>query len=246
MKNTLSRRSLKAKARRTLSGNYGFLALITVLINAANLIFSAALGDLFDSGSGIWNALLQLAAALVVNIFYYLLVAGQTRIYMKLCIDQSCSFRDLIFAFSNQPEQIALFAVIMYVLETVELYGISLFIRQILYGSSTTVLFLLLAVYLISLVVFCWIQLSLSLVLYLYNESPERSMTELLHESWSLMKGMRIRLFLLNLSFLGMKLLGLLSFGIGLLFVAPYQQMTLAYFYRNLRDSLKTTQNDSF
>ena len=51
--------------------------------------------------------------------------------------------------------------------------------------------------------------------------------------SRTLIKEKKGKLFYLILSFIGLELLGLLSLGIGLLWVEPYKQQTLACFYRN-------------
>ena len=48
------------------------------------------------------------------------------------------------------------------------------------------------------------------------------------------MKGNRKRLFLLELSFLPLMLLCILSFGIGFLWLEPYMQMTYTHFFLDL------------
>ena len=48
------------------------------------------------------------------------------------------------------------------------------------------------------------------------------------------MKGNRGRLLYIAFSFIGMALLGLLSFGIGFLWIYPYISQTIAVFYRNI------------
>ena len=48
----------------------------------------------------------------------------------------------------------------------------------------------------------------------------------------TLMKGCRVKFFFLLLSFIGVFLLGLLSFGIGLVLVMPYMVMTQLLFFR--------------
>ena len=48
------------------------------------------------------------------------------------------------------------------------------------------------------------------------------------------MKGQKGRLLYLSLSFIGMSLLAICSFGIGFLWVNPYQSQTLIAFYRNV------------
>jgi uncharacterized membrane protein len=77
--------------------------------------------------------------------------------------------------------------------------------------------------------------LAYSQVFYLLAEDPSLSPTEALSKSQDLMRGHKMRLFWLGLSFLGWFLLGILTFGVGLIFVLPYYQTTLAYFYLDVR-----------
>lgn len=58
--------------------------------------------------------------------------------------------------------------------------------------------------------------------------------TEPISKSCDLMKGHKMDLFLLDLSFIGWFILGLITAGIGFLWVVPYYRQTRANFYRDL------------
>lgn len=66
------------------------------------------------------------------------------------------------------------------------------------------------------------------------DHSHEPTATEAITASRQLMKGHKMDLFILDLSFIGWWLLGIISCGIGLLWVVPYYRQTKANFYRNL------------
>ncbi len=57
---------------------------------------------------------------------------------------------------------------------------------------------------------------------------------EAMQESKHLMTGKKARLFCLDLSFIGWELLGVLTCGIGLLWVLPYEQAARAAFYQEI------------
>ncbi|MER2227816.1 MAG: DUF975 family protein [Carnobacterium sp.] len=71
------------------------------------------------------------------------------------------------------------------------------------------------------------------------NLSPNEKISSLdcITESKNLMKGNKWRLFLLDLSFLGWGILSILSLGIGLLWLLPYQNATKVAFYEDLIQS---------
>ena len=73
-----------------------------------------------------------------------------------------------------------------------------------------------------------------SLVYYITCDEPELTGKEVVVKSEQLMKGNRGNLLLLELSFIGWFFLGLLTLGIGLIWVAPYLQVTVACFYDEL------------
>ena len=58
--------------------------------------------------------------------------------------------------------------------------------------------------------------------------------TEAITESRKLMDGHKMDLFILDLSFIGWGLLGLITCGIGFIWITPYYRQTKANFYRSL------------
>ena len=69
---------------------------------------------------------------------------------------------------------------------------------------------------------------------YISLDQPELSAKQCLDESQRLMKGHKMRLFLLDLSFIGWYIVGFVCLGVGILFVQPYHQLARANFYDKL------------
>jgi uncharacterized membrane protein len=101
---------------------------------------------------------------------------------------------------------------------------------------------------LITIFVFLWSLLLLipgiiayyrySMVFYILSDNPEISAMDALKRSKEMMVGFKWKLFCLHLSFIGWALLGILTLGIGYLWLTPYIYGSIANFYENL----KTTQ----
>lgn len=51
-----------------------------------------------------------------------------------------------------------------------------------------------------------------------------------------MMEGHKMEYFLLVLSFIGWIILGVITFGIGMLLVEPYMMTTLAHYYEDLKE----------
>ena len=78
---------------------------------------------------------------------------------------------------------------------------------------------------------------SYSMATFIMADNPYLTTTEVLKESRMLMKGNKLRLFCLNLSFIGYILLCILTFGIGFIWLTPYMNATYAAFYRQIKQN---------
>lgn len=77
---------------------------------------------------------------------------------------------------------------------------------------------------------------SYAMMPYILMDHPEMGWREAIKESKIMMKGHKGDLFVLYLSFLLWILLCCITFGIAILYVGPYMEMTMANFYRSLKN----------
>ena len=73
-----------------------------------------------------------------------------------------------------------------------------------------------------------------SMAYYIKLDHPEYDWRQCINESKSMMKGYKMTLFVQDLSFIGWMIVGGLVFGVGTLWVTPYQMATRAQFYNAL------------
>lgn len=78
-----------------------------------------------------------------------------------------------------------------------------------------------------------------AIAFYIKVDCPQYKPMEVMKLSESIMKGHKMRYFMLQLSFIGWYLVGILTFGIGFLWIMPYVQSTNAEFYRDLILNMK-------
>ena len=96
--------------------------------------------------------------------------------------------------------------------------------------------FLLLGAIPFILVPAIYVTLSFSQTWFIIANDENISGYNALKESWNLMRGKRLKLFLLELSFIGWAILSVLTLFIGFIFLAPYVQTSYAKFYDNLNE----------
>ena len=85
---------------------------------------------------------------------------------------------------------------------------------------------------------------SYSMVHFVMAEHPEMSANEAIRESKMLMKGNKFRFFCLQLSFIGWYFVGVLTLGIGFIWIIPYQQASFAAFFREICPSKAAAKGD--
>lgn len=95
-------------------------------------------------------------------------------------------------------------------------------------------LFLLLF-YLLLIIPGIWMQMRLAMVPFILRDYPELSGNKALRLSADMMQGHKLRLFCLELSFLGWILLCFLTLGIGFFWLSPYMCQTEANFYEEVK-----------
>ena len=76
---------------------------------------------------------------------------------------------------------------------------------------------------------------SYSMSLYILAENKEKPALECINESKSMTNGHKMDLFVLDLSFLGWALLGIITFGIAYIYVIPYINATYTNAYQSLK-----------
>ena len=75
---------------------------------------------------------------------------------------------------------------------------------------------------------------SYSMCFYIKNDHPEYDWEKCITKSRMLMRGNKMKLFLLDLSFIGWEIVALFTCGIGFLWIYPYQMASRAAFYNEL------------
>ena len=84
--------------------------------------------------------------------------------------------------------------------------------------------------------------LAYSMTFFIIADEPEISAWDAMKKSKAMMEGNKGQLFLLSLSFIGWALLAILTFGIGLLWLIPYMQVSIAKFYDEVKNEYNSQQ----
>lgn len=224
---------LKERARMQLQGKYGIAIAMQVLIQLAGLMGSTAIGWLI-AGNTMPAYLIRLGMSYILSVFLGVFSVGIALFCLHIACGRPYGIADLVYGFQNQFDKCLLISLVTTAVSTVYQAVIQLPLN--LFYSTYRPVYLLLAlpVTLGAVVIFTYFSLLLSQVNYLLLDFPSYSAGEIFRSSIRIMKGHKGRLLYIELSFLPLTFLSILTCGIGLLWVYPYMNMTMTNFYLNL------------
>ncbi|XYL01535.1 DUF975 family protein [Bacillus thuringiensis] len=186
-------------------------------------------------GAGITFGIFYCIMIILSNASYGITSYGYTNVFLQISKREDARVDYLFEGFRGFKRMVktmwAMLAILLYTGTWIPmlLIGLFAFLGEEGNLSFTIAFFVLLAISIVGMIVMYF---SYALTYYVMIENPEYSVSQAMKESKHLMKGHKLDLFLLWLSFIGWALLAILTLGIGFLWVSPYMSTTTAHFYR--------------
>lgn len=229
---------LKEKARKQLEGKYGTAIGMQMLINIISFSAGLFIATLFPATSTITYAI-QLVITFVVSAIISVCTIGVTLYHLNIACGGPYNFGNLWFGFQNHFSKSLILSLVVTAITF--LYQIIIEIPMNMYAATydITYVFAAFPVMLIAVVVFFYFTILFSLVFYLMLDYPTYSAGEILKMAPKVIKGHKGRLLYIELSFLPLIFLSLLTCGIGILWVNVYRNMTMTNFYLDLMNPQK-------
>lgn len=201
-------------------------------------------------GSGVISTflmyeLVNLLSALCNGLF----ILGCAAFFLNLYTGRkNCSLSDLFYAFTHGPDKAIKVSAVLFLVDmicTLPYTIYSLFImpsnslEKLMTGNTEAISFFAVSYLLLGLGEFIYflIQLNFAPIYFMLVDMPDLPVSKAFKMSAWLMKGSKVRLFVLELSFLPLAFLSLLTFGIGNLWVSPYRNTASAAFYMDLSEN---------
>ena len=198
-----------------------------------------------DTGS-VMDLVFYELATLMIQLFGGLLQAGIAYFYLNIITGKKTAYVfDIFYAFSHNPDKALKFSLFLSLLNMIctlpyviyTIYFMPDFAMTDLMNADPEALkYLGIAYFILGIgqLVYFLIQLFFQPVYYMLVDMPSLSVAKALKMSIWLMKGSKVRLLGLNLSFLPLQFVSLFTFGIGNLWLYPYMNAASACFYTDL------------
>ena len=234
----LSSKELKRRSRETLTGHYGIPMLAFVMTELIILIINSPFQLSLQNNPGAFQFIIYLLASLIISLLSMVLNAGRNYIHLNLARKKDIRITDLFYFFTRRPDRFILAGLLLLCMFLPIMLPAILCINMAFTLNSVSLYMVSGFLWMITIIPVIYLSLTYQLVTYLLIDQPDDRIMDAFRESRHLMKGQRGRLLYLNLSFIGMTLLAICSFGIGFLWVSPYQNQTLITFYQNVTSEI--------
>lgn len=218
---------LRASARESLKGKWGKAALLTLVYMILVFIISFLLG------------LIPVIGQIVNTVISPALTFGFLVSLIKLSRGENPTNIEFLSNGFNSLGKLwkIVFRTFLKLLLPLAIVFISGFLMGM--GSEGNILLVLLGaiLYIVGLVYMIVKALLYSLTSYILYDEPNLTAKEIVEKSETLMKGNRLSLFWLELTFFGWAILTAFTFGIGYFWLLPYMQIAFVKFYEKLTAS---------
>ena len=224
--------SLKLIARQQLSGNYGTPMAGILLLGLCSFLPSFFISSTMDTSTTMGLVTSQILVY-VITLLVCVLKAGYSKMMVNICRGESFGVKDLAFAFTHHPDRFIIVHLIILIVQFV--IGLPFNIPLWMGSSSISYIWLSVLAMCVDTIVALILNLFLAVADYLLLDDINLSAVDAMKKSCSLMKGNKWRYFYINLSFIPLLLASMLTCYIGLLWLMPYMEATMAAFYLDLK-----------
>ena len=228
-------RELKRLAKVQLQGKYGTM-IGALILQELLVLFATGILSMLLPGTGTLSNILYYILTFIVQLIAGILQAGVSFLYLKAACGMQCSVGDIFYCFKHSPDKAIKIEFVLAIINAVCMLPSDILTWKYPLTSLTDYdeIAMMYSVTLLCMMVYVVITLAFTPVFYMMLDFPNYTVKDILKKSIEVMKGNKMRYFLLDLSFIPWMFVGFLTCGIGLLWIVPYMNMTSTNFYLDL------------
>lgn len=228
-------RELKRLAKVQLQGKYGTM-IGALILQELLVLFATGILSMLLPGTDTLSNILYYILTFIVQLIAGILQAGVSFLYLKAACGMQCSVGDIFYCFKHSPDKAIKIEFVLAIINAVCMLPSDILTWKYPLTSLTDYdeIAMMYSVTLLCMMVYVVITLAFTPVFYMMLDFPNYTVKDILKKSIEVMKGNKMRYFLLDLSFIPWMFVGILTCGIGLLWIIPYMNMTSTNFYLDL------------
>ena len=240
----------KSQAKDQLLGNYGvaigsFVIIFAIFYGIFVAIMGAYgtwnIGTLANAGTITAAAYIKDEIATIVITFvagsiFSVLNAGYIRMLMEISRGVRPKVSDVFYCIKNHPDKAIVMYLILAAIQVIVLLPstiLAYFVNTQNAMNGKTFFYYILAT-VIGYIIYIYFSATFAMCFFVYVDDQDATAIECLKVSARIMKGQKLRYLYIILSLIGYFLLGVLSLGIGMLYVTAYENMIIVNMYKDL------------
>lgn len=231
-------KELKRIARGNLTGNYMEMIRAFIACDVIVSLIEMPFALMKDNNTFSTSNMIYYAAVILIGIASVVLTAGQYRMHLQLARTGMAHPQELFVPARYYSNPFILTQALLFAIYLIGLIPLGGAVALVISYDNTSYYIPALVLAVLGSVLLIYISLTFDLVYFVMNDHEDLSMVQALKHTMQLVNGHKKQYFYLQLSFLGMMLLSLLSLGIGMFWVQPYMVQTITLFYLDIKGEL--------
>lgn len=229
---------LKDLAKKCLAHRYSGPVGAYLIISLITFSINSSISFIYNEESAA-SQITYYTASLIISLLESILTAGLIYYMLNFSRNKSCSMNDLTYGLRNHPDRFIVASLIMALVSTAFMIpAIILTMMMVMTPLLIVLVIPTVLAYIAGIIFSIRYVIGCSQVFFLLIDNPDAGAMESLRKSRELMRGQIGRFIYLSFSFIGWGLLGICSCGIGFLWISPYINATMCFFYMDLTGEL--------
>ena len=231
-------KELKRIARGNLQGNFSELIRAFVFCNLIVSLIETPFSSMTTENLLSTSNIIYLIALALITIGSVVLTVGQYCLHLSVARTGKVRLSDFLYPIKYDANRLICAETMLFILRMI---GIAPAIGAVIIISSyedMTMYLIALALCILGCILTILIEVAFGMTYFALIDGEELSVIEAFKTALKLIKTHKGRYFYMQLSFIGMYLLVLLTFGIGLLWVQPYIMQATTVFYLDVKGEL--------
>lgn len=230
-------KELKRISRENLNGRYRLSMSVFLTVTLINLFsdlpFTYLLGNVYATKV---QTVIYYIAEVLLSIVVGVLQMGLIRFHLNMARKKECRISDVFYCFMNHSNRYFGAYIIYYAISMIA--KAPFLVARNFFKLSGDTMGIAIALYVASAVLSFIVLVLFPFYLYLVLSRDDLSVFACLTHAIKLIRGNILRVIYINVSFIGMLVLCVLSLGIGLLWVEPYYEQTFTNLFLDVTGEL--------
>lgn len=231
-------KELKRIARGNLQGNFLELIRAFVFCNLIVSLIEMPFSWMTNEVQFSTQNMIYYGALILITIASVVLTVGQYCLHLRIARTGKLHLGELFYPLMHDANRLIIAEVFLSVIRVIGLAPVIGAFAIIQFYEEMNMYLIALGLAILGCILITFIEVTFGMIYFALIDGEELSVREAIKTALKLIKGHKGHFLYMQLSFIGMYLLALLTLGLGILWVQPYVMQTTTLFYLDIKGEL--------